>query len=337
MESSGADRIYFNTDTLPERDRFPAFCEEFVRRRTALDIVRRSETAFRGVMDLRRAGPVVVGLHFSTPIDLVRSPRLVRDGDDSLLLTLCRSGIACLTQRGTERKIQPGGSFICDSGYTGEVHLTADTLLSLVRIPRATLTRLLPRAARLVDAGLDRDHVARRLLFGYLGEILDARWNNDGRAMQLAGAHILDLIALALGAAGEARKLAIGRGARAARLAAVLREIEIRSGDPGLSAVTIARLLGVTPRYVHLLLEETDKSFTRHLLERRLEKALALLRDSRSRHRKIADIAVEAGFTDLSYFNRAFRRQYGATPTEIRQTAAPNRSGIGSGNPVQPT
>ena len=165
MDEGATNRIYFNTDVLPERDRFPAFCEEFVRRRTALDIVRRSDTAFRGVMDLRRAGPVVVGSHFSSPIDLVRSPRLVRDGDDSLLLALCRSGIACLTQRGTERKVEPGDSFICDSGYTGEVHLTADTLLSLVRIPRATLTKLVPRAVRLVDAGLDHDDVARRLLF----------------------------------------------------------------------------------------------------------------------------------------------------------------------------
>ncbi len=78
-------------------------------------------------------------------------------------------------------------------------------------------------------------------------------------------------------------------------------------------------MLGVTPRYVHLLLEETGHSFTHHVLERRLEKAVALLRDPRMRRRKIADIAAEAGFTDLSYFNRAFRRKYGATPSDIRR------------------
>jgi AraC-like DNA-binding protein len=100
-----------------------------------------------------------------------------------------------------------------------------------------------------------------------------------------------------------------------------LREIERRSGDPGLSAVTIALLLGVTPRYVHLLLEQTGKSFTHHVLEQRLEKATVLLRDPRSRHRKIADIATEAGFNDLSYFNRSFRRHFGATPSDIRAAA----------------
>jgi AraC-like DNA-binding protein len=54
---------------------------------------------------------------------------------------------------------------------------------------------------------------------------------------------------------------------------------------------------------------------------RRLERAAALLRDPRWRHRKIANIAAEAGFTDLSYFNRAFRRRYGATPSDIRAAA----------------
>jgi AraC-like DNA-binding protein len=32
----------------------------------------------------------------------------------------------------------------------------------------------------------------------------------------------------------------------------------------------------------------------------------------------ISSIAFESGFGDLSYFNRAFRRQYGAAPSEIR-------------------
>jgi hypothetical protein len=43
--------------------------------------------------------------------------------------------------------------------------------------------------------------------------------------------------------------------------AAILRIIESRSGDPDLTAITVASALSVTPRYVHLLLEETGKSF----------------------------------------------------------------------------
>jgi AraC-like DNA-binding protein len=39
------------------------------------------------------------------------------------------------------------------------------------------------------------------------------------------------------------------------------------------------------------------------------------------RHRKIADISFEVGFKDLSYFNRTFRRKYGATPSDMRLAA----------------
>ena len=106
------------------------------------------------------------------------------------------------------------------------------------------------------------------------------------------------------------------------RRAAILRSIELRCGDPDLTAVTVADLHGITPRYVHLLLEETGKSFTHHLLERRLDKAAALLRDTRWQDRKIADIAAEAGFLDLSNFNRGFRRRFGTTPSKLRQAAS---------------
>jgi AraC-like DNA-binding protein len=43
------------------------------------------------------------------------------------------------------------------------------------------------------------------------------------------------------------------------------------------------------------------------------------LRDPRWRYRKIADIAAEAGFSDLSSFNRAFRRRFGLTPSVMRE------------------
>jgi AraC-like DNA-binding protein len=174
---------------------------------------------------------------------------------------------------------------------------------------------------RFAGAKLDKDIAARRLLLGYIREAFNLDVQASARAAQLYERHIVDLIALALGAGGEARAAAEDRGVRAARLSAILKEIEGGSGDPALSAVVIARRFGVTPRYVHSLLEETGRSFTHHVLEHRLEKATALLRDPRRQSCRIADIAGEVGFNDLSHFNRAFRRRYGVTPSDIRNTA----------------
>jgi len=210
---------------------------------------------------------------------------------------------------------------LLDSTHIRGIHFDSDTSYLTMRIPRSEITSLFPSGTQFAGARLNKDVLASQLLFRYLGATRNLDMTTGGRAAQLYDAHIFDLVIAALGIEGEARDLAEERGIRAARRSAVLREIERRSSDPGLSAVTTARLLGITPRYVRLLLEETGKSFTHHVLERRLECAAALLSDPRWRDQKVAEIAAEAGFTDLSYFNRSFRRRYGATPSDIRSRA----------------
>jgi AraC-like DNA-binding protein len=178
----------------------------------------------------------------------------------------------------------------------------------------------MPRLAQPAGALLDQDPVALRLLFGYLEGTIDID-PRGGRGARLYEDHIVDLVALALGAARDEQVLIEERSMRAVRRGAILREIDLHVGDPHLSAAAVAVKLGVTARYVHLLLEQTGQSFTEHVLNRRLERAAELLRDPRHHHRRIGDIAFEVGFVDLSHFNRAFRRRFGDTPSGVRAAA----------------
>ena len=314
-------RLAFNTDALPERDRFPAFCEEIVRRYTGVDMRTRGQPSFRSTIDLQRAGAIAVGQIFTTPIDSTRTPVLVRDGDDSILVALLGSGRAYQTQRDQGQTLAPGDAIICDCRYPGELNFLVDSQFWHLRVPRQKIATLLPRTTCFAGARLDKDPLARALLFGYL---------DAGRQVELAGSsrlgalyeqHVIDLVALALGAEGEARVLVEERSVRALRRDAVLREIERYSHDPQLGAASVALRLGVTPRYVRMLLEETGKSFSGHLLDRRLERAAALLRDPARQQSRIGDIAFTCGFGDLSYSNRVFRRRYGATPSDVREAA----------------
>jgi AraC-like DNA-binding protein len=52
-----------------------------------------------------------------------------------------------------------------------------------------------------------------------------------------------------------------------------------------------------------------------------VEFAHRMLPDRRTFSRSIAAIAFDAGFSDLSHFNRAFSRGYDSTPTEVRGAA----------------
>jgi AraC-like DNA-binding protein len=318
MASSAPDHLYFNTDVLPERDRFPAFCEGMFRHVIGADITQIGSAPFSGALDVRRAGAVGMARISVTPASITRQGSNLSDGNDAIVVQSWRRGSAGLTQSEHDSRIAPGDVSIIDNARPARARVESAAQFWSLTIPRDSIVASAQGPARIAGTqlinGLDF-----QLLFRYLEEIT-VEHLTDRRTAQLVGDHIIDLAAFALGrpAIGSARE----DGVREARRLAVLGEIERCSSDPALSAATIAALLGITPRYVHLLLEETGKSFTHHVLERRLDKASALLRDRRSYRRKIADIAVQVGFTDLSYFNRAFRRRFGATPSDIRAAAS---------------
>jgi AraC-like DNA-binding protein len=54
------------------------------------------------------------------------------------------------------------------------------------------------------------------------------------------------------------------------------------------------------------------------VLEHRLLRAYRSLNDPNLTDRSISALAFEAGFGDLSYFNRTFRRRFGMTPSDVR-------------------
>jgi AraC-like DNA-binding protein len=56
-----------------------------------------------------------------------------------------------------------------------------------------------------------------------------------------------------------------------------------------------------------------------YVLEQRLALACRGLRDPRLASHTVSSIAHDAGFGDLSYFNRTFRRRYGVTPSGARE------------------
>jgi AraC-like DNA-binding protein len=132
--------------------------------------------------------------------------------------------------------------------------------------------------------------------------------------------YILDLVALSLGAAGDAGDVARNRGLAAARLDAIKAAILQGLGNPGLRLEHIAANHGVSTRYVQHLFSRRGESLTNFVLEQRLLSAYRSLRQPTSKSRKISDIATAVGFSDMSYFNRAFRARFGATPTEILTT-----------------
>ena len=240
--------------------------------------------------------------------------------DDTVILMSWPRGQTTFRACGTEWDMKDGDAILVQAGQSQVV--MANTSAHLCSV---TLSRSLLESMRIdVDAALLhtlRGNSAAGLLIGYAHLLRDHGALATPAMQRAASLHLHDLAALAAGAVGEGAHLAKARGARAAKLLAVKKDIASHFTDPALSVAAVAQRLGITPRYLHMLLEGEGLSFSVLVLDKRLALARRLLRDRRMAGRPISTLAFEVGFGDLSYFNRSFRRRYGMTPSDVRAQA----------------
>jgi AraC-like DNA-binding protein len=105
-------------------------------------------------------------------------------------------------------------------------------------------------------------------------------------------------------------------------LLSIKADIEASLNQSTLSLERLATTHNVTARYFQKLFEAEGRTFSDYLLERRLERAFQMLRNGKNAHLSVSSIAFDVGFGDLSYFNRTFKKRFGATPREVRTGSA---------------
>jgi AraC-like DNA-binding protein len=106
--------------------------------------------------------------------------------------------------------------------------------------------------------------------------------------------------------------LAIGR------VTAVVRHIEDSAGsDATLSLEELAAMAGLSPfHFLRTFRAVTGETPHRYVRRARLRDAAVRLLAEPSR---IIDVSLDAGFADLSTFNRAFREEFGMPPHRFRR------------------
>jgi AraC-like DNA-binding protein len=155
-------------------------------------------------------------------------------------------------------------------------------------------------------------------------DYLDLLFRNSSAvadATELTSGHLYDLVAHALKDHVQNDRDRTRQGVGAARLEVAKREIISRLSDPALAISAIARNQGVTPRYLQRLFETEGVSFSEFLRDRRLDLAFAQLGDPARIGDSISSIAFDCGFSDLSHFNRSFRKRFGQAPSDVRAAA----------------
>ncbi|MCP3382405.1 MULTISPECIES: AraC family transcriptional regulator [unclassified Bradyrhizobium] len=254
---------------------------------------------------------------------LVRSRQLVvDDGDDSLAFVFNRSGTIGVTGRGRDLLLGPGDAVLAsaEDATTFERFVEGDCFS--LRVPRRVLAPIIMDVDDAVMRVIRDRQAEIRVLVDYAASLVREHALATPALRELGAGHLHDLLALVLGPTDDIRESAGRRGAKAARLRKAKFLIVNNCWRQDISVAGVAQELGVTPRYLQRLFEADGRTFSSFLIEQRLKRAHRMLREPEFAERPVSSIAYDVGFGDLSYFNRSFRRAYGATPSDVRSGAA---------------
>jgi AraC-like DNA-binding protein len=304
----------FSTRALPERDRLPTWREEFGRQIVRVDIAPLHDSPFHADATLRALPGLRTVIRSGSAMRIERSAALAADGEEALALFVNLGRMTTVSTCGRDAVLATGDAVVIPHNVPSVI-ISSGRALGVV-IPHHALASRVSDLDGAMMRTIRRGNGPLRLLAGYLGRLNGCNLATP-QLRQTVETHIQDLAALAIGANHDAREQAVGAVA-AARRGAARRYVDESFDEPDLTVASVAAGMGVSPRYVQRLFETSGTSFTAYVTELRLQKALALLTEAPARKRRISDIALEAGFSDISHFNRLFRFRFGDTPRGVR-------------------
>jgi AraC family transcriptional regulator len=149
-----------------------------------------------------------------------------------------------------------------------------------------------------------------------------ARDDSDPGEFEELTIALVGAVAVALGNAARSTRAPTRQDER--RVTHALRLIEVRAEDlePGLSMTELASEVGMSPfHFLRVFRQIVGMTPYQFILHTRLHRAAVRLRRSCA---AVSSIALEAGFGDLSTFNRRFRRVMGRSPSAYRARKSPH-------------
>jgi AraC-like DNA-binding protein len=305
----------FSTENYPERERVEAWREEFGRRLLRIDIAPQAFENFHASATAYRGSNFGLLRATTSAVHQSNSPALIA-GDDVTFGVVANAQWGA-AQLGRSADFGPGDGAMLSNGEVGSISLPHESRYVVFAIPQSMIRPLVPDLDAMLVRRVPASNPALRMLMGYLGLVAIGLTPEPDLASMFTS-HVADLLALALGPTRDAAEQAKGRGLRAARLHAIKTAVVKNLARLDLSIDAIAIAHRITPRQVQRLFELDGTTFTEFVLRERLALAHRLLRAPGHAARPIGAVAMDAGFGDLSYFNRVFRRRYGATPSDIR-------------------
>lgn len=228
-------------------------------------------------------------------------------------------GSSLMTQHGRSTVLRPGDIALVDTAEPFAFDFREDFRQLSLYIPKPLLDDQLDapvRTATRVGTATGVGAAVRHALLALTGDDLDER---TAARLAVNSCAIL-AVALEQAAGTEGRSRIRSSAVRYHRIhTAALADIDEHLADDDLSPASTARRLGISVRLLYAVFAGYEHGYAAQVRRRRLDCAWRDLKDPAKAHLRVIDVAVAAGFTDVTSFHRAFRREYGYTPARARR------------------
>jgi AraC-like DNA-binding protein len=242
------------------------------------------------------------------------------------------AGPLAVQQQGREFQVEPGCVYLMNQSlpYQATAQGASGYRSLSVSFPRSALSQRDSRIGAFYKLRVDDGSPRGALLAGYMDHLFKGMhaWS-DGEVAEL-GERLIDLIVLFLVQPGQGHASESDSSVTVAHRQRVLAYIRQHLADPALSPQHVAQGCGLSVAYLHRILRAGGLSAESFIFEQRLDKCRELLLSPRHRHRSIAELAYQVGFSHPSHFSRLFKRRFGMTPRDLRAGSRAAASGAES-------
>ena len=314
--------LVFTTQDVPHAQRHRAWqealCALYVRVDSHCDAV----DDYRGFVKESSFGTVTISDCLIAPQRIERrQSHLSRVDKDCFYVALTQKGHQVVEQRGRRLAYGPGSATLFSASDPYTLRNPDSHRAFYLEIPRAALMQRWQPSTPMVTASINTTSGVGRIVADLCASmVLEADTLPDATRAQL-GERLMDVLALALDSPhGEVPDLE--GSVRSERLRQVRSHIERNVGNPLLSPERVAAACSMSVRALHYLFKDTGQSVSDYIWERRLQRCREALQMPAERRRTVTEIALAAGFNSMSHFSSAFRRRFGVTPSDARDSAS---------------
>lgn len=238
-----------------------------------------------------------------------------------LTLLVFQSGSGSISYGGNAPlKCSAGDVFLLPMEDTYSVTTTPETQLFAVVMGGDSVVLRFPHMISCVgDSVHPEDPFPVRMLISYINILVDDQKRPAHALLRVAERHLGELVAHIFSSVTlSSSPLQLGKTSHI-RLSSILEFMRAHIHDPELSIGVVARHHNISGHYVRKLFYDAQTSFTAYATDLRLKWAYQRLATTSRHAERVADIAYQAGFNNLGWFNRAFKKKFGVTPSTVRK------------------